>query len=147
MKLLLTEIIKSEYELTGFVEKIKKLLNSNSIILLSGDLAAGKTTFVANFCKLHKIAMVHSPTYSIHQRYSGAENLTIDHFDLYRLETADEVQASGFYDLLVTTADYKFIEWPERVPLNDFAMNKSLYKISIKIKDKDFRQYDVFTVE
>ncbi|MEK6626995.1 MAG: tRNA (adenosine(37)-N6)-threonylcarbamoyltransferase complex ATPase subunit type 1 TsaE [Bdellovibrionota bacterium] len=145
MKQVYSENIKSVNELPVLVEKLSKLIAPGSIVLLSGDLAAGKTTFVAYFCKYFKITSVQSPTYALHQRYTN-NNIVIDHFDLYRLETEDEVESSGFYDLLNTPADYKFIEWPERVNLSDFPLGKSLYKIVIKVLDGDIRQLELYKI-
>lgn len=143
MKLLFTELINSESELSLLASKVRQMISANSNILLVGDLAVGKTTFVAYFCKLFDITVVQSPSYSLHQRYSK-ENIVIDHFDLYRLETEDEVQASGFFDLLNNAADYKFIEWPDRVQISDFPLNNPLYQIVIKIKDEEARQFELF---
>jgi tRNA threonylcarbamoyladenosine biosynthesis protein TsaE len=98
--------------------------------LLAGDLAAGKTSFVAAFCKLHNISDVSSPTYSIHNRYKFKDK-TVDHFDLYRLETEEQLESAGFFDLAKEEAGYRFIEWPERVSEIENLFIKDLYRLNL----------------
>ena len=97
------------------------------------------------FCKLFGIHSAQSPTYPIHQRYVN-KNIIIDHFDLYRLESEEDVQSSGFYELLNSSADYKFIEWPERFKVEDIPIEIPIYKIIIKVVGISSRQIDVFKV-
>lgn len=145
MTLVFSTQINTEQELIILTEKILHLISRNSIVLLSGGLSAGKTTLVSHFCKLFGIQIIQSPTYAIHHRYSN-NKITIDHFDLYRLETEEDVQSSGFYDLLNLPADYKFIEWPDKVGLQDFPKGISLYKISITVVGVDLRQIDIYKI-
>lgn len=120
-----------ENELPLVIKEMRDLIAPNSIILLSGDLASGKTTWVSQFCREMGLEYVQSPTYAIHQRYQNRE-ISIDHFDLYRLETEDELQAAGLYDLLDEPADYKMIEWPERINLHDLPLNKPVYALRLE---------------
>lgn len=145
MTLVFSTQINTEQELIILIEKILDLISKKSIVLLSGGLSAGKTTLVSNFCKSFGIQIIQSPTYAIHHRYSN-KKIVIDHFDLYRLETEEDLQSSGFYDLLNIPADYKFIEWPDRVELQDFPAELSLYKISITAVDVNSRQIDIYKI-
>lgn len=86
--------------------------------------------------------MIQSPTYAIHQRYSNS-TLTVDHFDLYRLENEDQIESSGFYDLLNTPADYKFIEWPERLNRGDLPMDEKIYKIILNKTGENSRTIEI----
>lgn len=145
MTLILSTQTNTEQELINLTEKILSLISRNSIVLLSGSLSAGKTTLVSHFCGLFGIQVIQSPTYAIHHRYSN-NKIAIDHFDLYRLESEEDVQSSGFYDLLNVPADYKFIEWPDRVELQDFSIGSSLYKISITVIGESSRQIDLYKI-
>lgn len=145
MSLVFSTQINTEQELIILTERICDLISKNSVVLLSGSLSSGKTTLVSHFCKLFGIDNVQSPTFAIHQRYSN-KNTVIDHFDLYRLESDEDVQASGFYDLLSMPADYKFIEWPERIKERDIQVGQPVYKIVINIVDLSSRQVDVYKV-
>ena len=78
---------------------------------LSGDLGAGKTTFVKAFCKVIGIPdEVSSPTFAIVNEYRNSNK--VYHFDLYRIERQEELYEIGFEEYLDDDA-YIFIEWPE----------------------------------
>lgn len=84
----------------------------HNIILLKGDLGAGKTTLVNAIAKqLGSNEEVSSPTFGIVNELNIA-NTTAFHMDLYRVENSDELQQFGF-DEYVHNGDYCFIEWPE----------------------------------
>ena len=144
MNLIFSAQLETEHELVIFTEKIQNLAPKGSILLLSGGLSAGKTTLVANFCRLFGLEIVQSPTYSIHHRYSNSK-IIIDHFDLYRLESEEDIESAGFFDLLSTTADYKFIEWPDRVKMQDYPQDTAVFLIEIKVAGGG-RLIDVFKI-
>lgn len=84
----------------------------HNIILLKGDLGAGKTTLVNAIAKqLGSNEEVSSPTFGIVNELNIA-NTTAFHMDLYRVENSDELQQFGF-DEYLHNGDYCFIEWPE----------------------------------
>lgn len=100
--------------------------------LMKGSVGAGKTTFVATVCRQFGLHFAQSPTYAIHNRYENSQ-ISIDHFDLYRLESEDEIQASGFFDLMMNPADYKFIEWSEKIQAADLNLSRPLFEISFEV--------------
>ena len=82
------------------------------IILLKGDLGAGKTTLVKAIVKqLGSNEEVSSPTFGIVNEISVA-NASAFHLDLYRIENSEELQEFGFEEYL-HSGGYCFIEWPE----------------------------------
>ncbi len=145
MTLFYSTQINTEQELNIFAEKLVNILMKGSIVLLSGGLSAGKTTLVANFCKVFGIQLVQSPTYSIHHRYSS-KDITIDHFDLYRLESEEDIESSGFYDLLNTESHYKFIEWPDRIKTSDYPQGVPLVMIQINLENENVRLVDLYRI-
>ncbi|MDC8102999.1 tRNA (adenosine(37)-N6)-threonylcarbamoyltransferase complex ATPase subunit type 1 TsaE [Chryseobacterium sp. PTM-20240506] len=93
------------------VEKIIPQLQ-HPILLLKGNLGAGKTTFTQFLLKnLGSEDEVSSPTYSIVNEYSSPKG-KIFHFDLYRLKNIDEVYDIGIEEYL-DNAYLCIIEWPE----------------------------------
>ena len=83
-------------------------LEPGDVVLVSGELGAGKTTFVRGACRaLGVTAKVTSPTFTIGQLYAG--NPDVAHMDLYRLEGAEP----GLLDDYLTPDRIGFMEWPE----------------------------------
>ena len=96
---------------------LANLARTGDVIALSGDLGAGKTVFAKAFVRAltNEDEDVPSPTFTLVQIYDGhrdGENLTIWHFDLYRLKTAEEIYETGFEEAL--SDGISLIEWPER---------------------------------
>ena len=84
-----------------------------AIVVLSGELGAGKTTFVAGvLAALGHTGPVRSPTYTLIEPYELAGR-AVYHADLYRLRHPDELEDLGLRDLLQGAA-LVFVEWPER---------------------------------
>jgi tRNA threonylcarbamoyladenosine biosynthesis protein TsaE len=84
-----------------------------AVVYLQGDLGAGKTSCARSL--LHTLGVtgpVRSPTYTLVDTYD-LPRLTCTHVDLYRLQSADEVQELGLRDL-AAPGGLMLIEWPER---------------------------------
>jgi tRNA threonylcarbamoyladenosine biosynthesis protein TsaE len=83
------------------------------VILLEGDLGAGKTTFTRGFLKgLGYQGTVKSPTFSLLETYE-LKPYTVTHFDLYRLKAVNELDGIGWTDFF-DGQQTCLIEWPER---------------------------------
>lgn len=99
-------------ELETTCHSLLSVLPAPSIVLLEGQMGAGKTTLVKQICQLLGVKDgISSPTYSIVNEYQGNDHL-IFHFDLYRLKDMQELMDMGFEDYLYQNA-WVFIEWPE----------------------------------
>ena len=101
-------------ETEAFAEQLTKGLCGGEVLLLHGELGAGKTHFVKGLAKgLGVDDVVTSPTFALHNTYCG--RLTLNHFDFYRIESSEEVAILGldefFYDKNAVAA----IEWSENV--------------------------------
>jgi tRNA threonylcarbamoyladenosine biosynthesis protein TsaE len=105
-------ITSSEEETTAAGERLGSVLRAGDIVLLYGDLGAGKTAFVRGLARgLGAPADdVSSPTFTLVQEYHG--RVTLFHVDLYRLEPA-EVDDLGLEELVLGDGVVA-IEWAER---------------------------------
>jgi len=82
-------------------------LHAGDVVLVGGELGAGKTTFVRGACRaLGVTASVTSPTFTIGQLYAGSPDVA--HLDLYRLDGAEP----GLLDDYLTPDRIGFLEWP-----------------------------------
>lgn len=87
-------------------------LRPGDVVLISGDLGAGKTTFVRGACRALGVSeRVTSPTFTIGQIYAGRDGLTVAHLDLYRLDSL-AAEEPGFLDEYLNETTIGFVEWP-----------------------------------
>ena len=107
------EVYLANLEQTQIIaSKLAKIVSPNDVITLSGNLGAGKTTFIQYFIKNLSTEEIEitSPTFNLLHIYKLL-NLEIWHFDLYRLKTPDEVYELGIESAFVQ--GLSIIEWPE----------------------------------
>lgn len=110
-------IISSIEELDEAVVALLTFAGEQKVLLFSGEIGAGKTTFIQAFCRHFDVReKVTSPTFSLINEYSflgetGAES-NIYHMDLYRLKQIEEALGIGIEEYLYS-GKYCLIEWPE----------------------------------
>jgi tRNA threonylcarbamoyladenosine biosynthesis protein TsaE len=86
-------------------------IEPGDVVVLSGDVGAGKTTLIRGACRALGIETpVTSPTFTIGQRYGGGR-LPVAHLDLYRLESL-EVEDPALLEDYLEPGGVAFIEWP-----------------------------------
>ncbi|PCJ63770.1 MAG: tRNA (adenosine(37)-N6)-threonylcarbamoyltransferase complex ATPase subunit type 1 TsaE [Bacteroidetes bacterium] len=110
-----------------------------NIYLLKGDLGSGKTTFVKEFVQYLGGEGVHvdSPTFSIVNTYDFTGKI-IHHFDLYRLESLEEIEDIGFMEY-IDSGNTCFIEWPEKIA--EFLPIERVVHIGITVSLNECREY------
>ena len=114
-------------ETEAFGQKVaSSIQGKNVFIALYGDLGAGKTAFVRGLASvLSPGSRVKSPTYTIVNEY-GEEEKKLCHFDMYRIDSEDDLESIGFYDY---TDCIIIAEWSEKIP---FALPDTYYTVSIE---------------
>ena len=119
-------------------EKLAQVVTENDIILLNGDLGAGKTTFSQYFGKALGVKRtINSPTFNIIKSYKG--RLPFHHMDCYRLEDSDE--DLGF-DEYFNDNGVTIIEWSKFI---QEYLPKERLEINIKYIDADKRVFEIIS--
>ncbi|MGC8941055.1 tRNA (adenosine(37)-N6)-threonylcarbamoyltransferase complex ATPase subunit type 1 TsaE [Sulfurihydrogenibium sp.] len=120
--------IENLQELDKFTKQFASMLKGDEVILLEGDLGAGKTTFTKFLLKhLGVEEDVTSPTFTVMNEYEG-KDFNIYHIDMYRLEKFDlsDILGKGLV----------IVEWPKENVDYD-----KVYKIKIEVLDDDVRLF------
>lgn len=130
------EIIYNLNDIENVSKKFILLTRDYKIITISGELGAGKTTFINAVCKeLGVEEMVTSPTYAIIQEYHFGIEKIIYHMDLYRIKSIEEAIESGVEDCL-QSGELCIVEWPEKAILlfPEETVHASLQTLSINMR-------------
>ena len=110
--------ISKEKDTKLIAERLCKLINLGDLILLSGNLGVGKTTFIKyiinSLQKINrqKLSEVPSPTFNITNEYQ-IKKILIKHFDLYRIKNEKDLNNLGIQENL--KKQITLVEWPEIV--------------------------------
>jgi tRNA threonylcarbamoyladenosine biosynthesis protein TsaE len=102
-------------ETTELGRRLASELRPGSVVLLRGELGAGKTTLVKGIAEGFHAAeadLVTSPTFTLIHEYRGAQ-VTLYHIDLYRVDTQRELDTLALDDLMDTN-NILLIEWGEK---------------------------------
>ena len=98
------------FETHALAARLAEKLRGGEIILLGGDLGAGKTTFTKGLAKALGIQeVVTSPTFTFMKSYAG--RLTLYHYDMYRVTDASELYELGLEEYLGAEGGVCVIEW------------------------------------
>ena len=118
-----------------------RLSQKKNIILLKGDLGAGKTTFVKEFIQFMggNKNQVDSPTFSLLNIYL-VNGKNIYHFDLYRIGTPREIEDIGFMEY-IDFGNLCFVEWPEKI--TEFLPQDRIIHVDISLNLKKCREYTI----
>ena len=107
------------------------------VIAFSGEMGAGKTTFIQALCrKLGVTAEVNSPTFSLVNEYFTGDGHSIFHFDLYRIEDPAELFDMG-YEEYFFSGELCFIEWPEKA---SHLIPEDALRVEIVVRENDGRE-------
>ena len=113
VKVLLRFNSKSVSDTEAIAEKLGRALKSGNVVAYFGGLGMGKTAFTRGLAKGMGITSdVSSPTFAIVNDYGG--NPPLVHFDMYKVESWDDLYSSGFFDYLDMGAVLA-VEWSENI--------------------------------
>lgn len=132
---MLTAVTNSPEETIGFAEKIGALVRGGDIIAYKGGLGAGKTTFTRGLA----IGMglpdeVCSPTFALVNEYRG-KDITLYHFDMYRIMNEEALETTGFYDYMSENAVIA-VEWSENI---ESCLPRNIITVTITEKGENSR--------
>ena len=123
----------SETEAVGY--ELAKILDNKNVkrlfIAMRGEMGVGKTAFTRGFASYFGISGVKSPTYTIVNEYRG--KVSIFHFDMYRLQTDDDLYSIGFDDYIERDG-FCIAEWSENIA--EFLPEDSIF-VTITRTDKE----------
>ncbi len=140
----------SEKQMIDLGKEIASKLKGGDIVLLYGDLGAGKTTLTKGIASYFGIEEVVSPTFTLMQEYQVNKSASTQvskfaHIDTYRLENEEDLVEIGAEDYLGDEDTICIVEWPEKIAT--LLEGKKVIKITIehceknerKIKIKDYK--------
>ena len=134
----------SSEETMEFASKLASKLHIGDVVVLSGELGAGKTKFTEGFLKYFVLDKeISSPTFNIVNEYKR-DNIKIYHFDVYRLEDVDEFYAIGGEEYF--SSGICIIEWGELI---EEALPNNYIKISFEkdLNDENIRYINITSYE
>lgn len=121
-------VTNSPEETQALGGRLANALTGGVVVAFTGDLGAGKTAFVSGMARALGVTdRVTSPTFTIVNEYEGGR-LPLFHFDMYRLESADELFDIGWEDYLAR-GGICAVEWSENVAE---AMEPDAVRVSIR---------------
>lgn len=128
-------ICHSLEETIQFGTRLGAVLHPGDVIALRGHLGIGKTQLVHGIAKTYLNADVHvcSPSFTIINRYE-ANGKMIHHLDLYRLSTLEELESTGYWDVIEDPDALILIEWLDQV---DRAQPIDFVTIDIRFTDEN----------
>lgn len=106
-------LTESPAETETLGEKLAQRLKPGSVVALYGPMGAGKTALTRGIARGLGIAEgVSSPTFALVHEYEG--RLPVYHFDMYRVESWDDLYSTGFFDYL-DAGGIVIVEWSENI--------------------------------
>ena len=131
-------IVENLEQTKALAEKFADTLKIGDIVLLSGDLGAGKTTFTQFvFKRLGVEGVVNSPTFAVLKTYD-ANGVVLNHFDTYRINTAEAIEC-GFDEIISARESIIFIEWSQNI---SELLPKDCIKVNITLNG-DVREFEI----
>lgn len=133
-------VIKSLDEGRAWVRDNRMLWDRAGLVLLSGPMGAGKTQVAQWMVSVLGGTEAASPTFAIHHRYACGKR-TVDHFDLYRLKNDEELESTGFWDIVGQSDNLVLVEWADRLPMDVYPSARAKLTLNISAKENGERVF------
>jgi len=132
----------SPAETEALAASLAASLRPGDVVLVSGDLGAGKTTFVRGALRALGVAgPVTSPTFTIARRYEDGR-VPVSHLDLFRLDGLGGEEPDLLADELAADR-VAFVEWPEHAELDDDVPARVVARVRLEHLGGDRRRVEV----
>lgn len=139
------KIVNSLNETRNFSKEFAKEVKNGDVILLNGEIGAGKTTFTKFLLEnLGVKSIVSSPTFTLLNEYTGI--FPVYHFDMYRITNSEELYELGFEDYLnsknspFVKTGLTIVEWGENVKE---ILPKEAIIVNIEKIDENSRKFEI----
>jgi tRNA threonylcarbamoyladenosine biosynthesis protein TsaE len=127
-------------ETESFGAELAASLRDGDVVLIRGELGAGKTTLVRGAARALGVTdPVTSPSFSIGHRYRAGAELTVSHLDLYRLADLEGEEPELLADYL-GAGRIAFVEWP---PESERELAGARVRVSLAHRGEDKRRIEV----
>lgn len=134
-------ITHSPEETMSVAEKLAKKLSKGDVVMLSGDLGSGKTTFTKGLGKALGVknakTRINSPTFVLIKEYNGL--IPMYHLDLYRLDNIKDIEDLAIGEYLYGEG-VTIIEWAEKIKN---ALPKRYILVRFKVKGRNKREVKI----
>lgn len=137
----------SDVETEKLGEGIGRSLRSKTLLLLSGDLGSGKTTFVKGLAVGVGVKKrITSPTFTLLKSYPASSRITLNHIDLYRFSNKNQIKSLGLEDIINNENSITVIEWAEKITNNFIKLDKLLQirRINFKYISENQREIKIY---
>ncbi len=139
-------LVKTVKETHQVARDFSKKIELGNIVLLTGKLGAGKTTFVQGIGEAIDVkSRIISPTFTLIRKHKGkkdGENIHVYHIDLYRLGDIRDIKNIGIDDVFEDTKGIFLIEWGERYENLAYS-----WKVNIEILKEGARKIEIYKNE
>lgn len=133
-----TYLSESTMQTEQIAAAFAKSLKPGDVVAFIGGMGVGKTAFVRGLAEgLQVQGEVSSPTFSLVHEYRGKVNLY--HFDMYRIQTMDDLYATGFFDYL-DSGSILAIEWSENI---DAVLPENTITVQIENHGENCREITI----
>lgn len=139
-------LVETIRETQDVARDFSKKIELGEVVLLTGKLGAGKTTFVQGIGEALDVkSRIISPTFTLIRKHKGkknGENMHIYHIDLYRLEDAKDIRSIGIDDIFEDTKGIFLIEWGEKYENLSYS-----WRVNIEILKNGKREIKIYKNE